>query len=185
MAILFRDGHADLVAFDLHHVCAEGSAGLWRTLGYYISSVIYDPPLSVAEDHAVVTRALDEVVLCKNGAVSIVVGVFGPDEIAQIVRITDSRRITDEIRFVGPCASAVHTEVRTVFVEIECSLDRVPVLTRLEAVTLEDLLVDARFDNGYGISLYLGGRYELVNDDIRSRSVRMVVVVDGIEEIVV
>ena len=86
LCALFRDSNGDLVSVQLHHVSAEGTPRLLYTLGYDISAVVDYPPLAVTTDNAVVSGSLDEVVLCEDGAVCIVVGVFCPFEITQVVR---------------------------------------------------------------------------------------------------
>ena len=85
MRRLLRDSDGDLVSVHFHNVTAEGSAGLWLSVGYDVSAVVDYPPLAIASDYTVVSRSLYETVFGKDGAVRVVVGVFGPLEITQIV----------------------------------------------------------------------------------------------------
>ena len=78
--------NGDLVPVELHYVRTEGTAGLFCSLGYDVSAVVDYPPLAVSLDCAVMTCSFDKIRLGEDRTVGIVVRVFGPLELSQIIR---------------------------------------------------------------------------------------------------
>ena len=147
-----------------------------------ISSVVDSVVLSLILNNAVVSRAFLKLVLDKNGIEAALVGHLDKIYVKKVSVGGFSRCVSDVIRIVLVASAAVHNVLPIALREPERTLDGVPVLSVTEAVSHKDFLVESGNDNLAWSICGSHGIEKSVNENARSDSVTVSVILSIPEE---
>lgn len=131
-----------------------------------VTVVIEDPQLAVFLQDAVVAGAVHLPGGCQQRLIGILVGVFVPFQLPQIVAVAVGNAVPHKIGRLTVSRTAVRNKVGVPVTEVEGPFHRVPVDAFLEPVAAENFFVQGRADHRDRTALGLVGRKHPVHHDV-------------------